>query len=180
MGAGQCLVIMLFCMPDTETTTTTKNLVRFAGSKPKLYFVEPKRPPDSVSNSKQRDNCLLSPIPQINWRRSDGLPLPSKIKLRKFSAVLEIPDFQQEDAGSYECVAENSRGRNMARGRLTYYGEPGSVRRAGGQAGGRPAHRLPFLEMVLLCSGRGHSRSCAHVLHSAFCPRRINIPHKRS
>lgn len=36
--------------------------------------------------------------------------------------MLEIPSFQQDDAGSYECVAENSRGRNVARGRLTYYG----------------------------------------------------------
>ena len=38
--------------------------------------------------------------------------------------MLEIPNFQQEDAGSYECIAENSRGKNVARGRLTYYGEP--------------------------------------------------------
>lgn len=50
-------------------------------------------------------------------------PFPSKIKLRKFNGVLEIPNFQQEDTGSYECIAENSRGRNVARGRLTYYGE---------------------------------------------------------
>lgn len=42
--------------------------------------------------------------------------------MRKFNGVLEIPSFQQEDAGSYECVAENARGRNVARGRLTYYG----------------------------------------------------------
>jgi len=38
--------------------------------------------------------------------------------------VLEIPNFQQEDSGSYECIAENSRGKNVARGRLTYYGKP--------------------------------------------------------
>lgn len=68
--------------------------------------------------------ALGNPVPQINWRRSDGLPFSSKIKLRKFSGVLEIPTFQQEDAGSYECIAENSRGRNVARGRLTYYAKP--------------------------------------------------------
>ncbi|XP_054407858.2 contactin-3 isoform X2 [Pongo abelii] len=68
--------------------------------------------------------ALGNPIPQINWRRSDGLPFSSKIKLRKFSGVLEIPNFQQEDAGSYECIAENSRGKNVARGRLTYYAKP--------------------------------------------------------
>uniref|UniRef100_A0A452ERG9 Contactin 3 n=1 Tax=Capra hircus TaxID=9925 RepID=A0A452ERG9_CAPHI len=65
--------------------------------------------------------ALGNPVPQINWRRSDGLPFSSKIKLRKFSGVLEIPNFQQEDSGSYECIAENSRGKNVARGRLTYY-----------------------------------------------------------
>ncbi|KAF4024061.1 hypothetical protein G4228_015943 [Cervus hanglu yarkandensis] len=68
--------------------------------------------------------ALGNPVPQINWRRSDGLPFSSKIKLRKFSGVLEIPSFQQEDSGSYECIAENSRGKNVARGRLTYYAKP--------------------------------------------------------
>lgn len=51
------------------------------------------------------------------------MPFPNKIKLRKFNGVLEIPNFQQEDTGSYECIAENSRGKNVARGRLTYYGK---------------------------------------------------------
>lgn len=74
-------------------------------------------------NSQQLDNFLISPVPQINWRRSDGMPFPNKIKLRKFNGVLEIPNFQQEDTGSYECIAENSRGKNVARGRLTYYGK---------------------------------------------------------
>lgn len=37
--------------------------------------------------------------------------------------MIEIPNFQQEDAGLYECITENSRGKNMARGRLTYYGK---------------------------------------------------------
>ncbi|KAM4883139.1 contactin-3 isoform 1-T1 [Thomomys bottae] len=68
--------------------------------------------------------ALGNPVPKINWRRSDGMPFPNKIKLRKFNGVLEIPNFQQEDAGSYECIAENSRGRNVARGRLTYYAKP--------------------------------------------------------
>eukprot|EP00069_Balaena_mysticetus_P020995 bmy_02952T0 len=68
--------------------------------------------------------ALGNPVPQINWRRSDGLPFSTKIKLRKSNGVLEIPNFQQEDAGSYECIAENSRGKNVARGRLTYYAKP--------------------------------------------------------
>lgn len=39
------------------------------------------------------------------------------------NGILEIPNFQQEDAGSYECVAENSRGKNVAKGQLTFYGK---------------------------------------------------------
>uniref|UniRef100_A0A8C5UA93 Contactin-3 n=1 Tax=Malurus cyaneus samueli TaxID=2593467 RepID=A0A8C5UA93_9PASS len=68
--------------------------------------------------------ALGNPVPQINWRRADGLPFPSKIKLRKSNGMMEIPNFQQEDAGLYECIAENSRGKNIARGRLTYYAKP--------------------------------------------------------
>lgn len=70
----------------------------------------------------QSHGFLFSPVPQINWRRTDGLPFPSKIKLRKSNGMIEIPNFQQEDAGLYECITENSRGKNIARGRLTYYG----------------------------------------------------------
>ncbi|XP_042655605.1 contactin-3 [Tyto alba] len=68
--------------------------------------------------------ALGNPVPQINWRRTDGLPFPSKIRLRKSNGMIEIPNFQQEDAGLYECITENSRGKNIARGRLTYYAKP--------------------------------------------------------
>uniref|UniRef100_A0A7N8Y920 Contactin 4 n=1 Tax=Mastacembelus armatus TaxID=205130 RepID=A0A7N8Y920_9TELE len=56
--------------------------------------------------------ALGNPVPSINWRRMDGVPFPRKVDMRKASDVLEIPYFQQEDAGTYECVAENSRGMN--------------------------------------------------------------------
>lgn len=61
---------------------------------------------------------LCSPVPSISWRRADGNPLPGKIKINHSAGVLEIPYFRPEDAGVYECVAENSRGRNVARGQL--------------------------------------------------------------
>lgn len=38
------------------------------------------------------------------------------------NAVLEIPSFQQDDTGGYECVAENRMGKNTATGRLAFYG----------------------------------------------------------
>lgn len=43
--------------------------------------------------------------------------------MRNSNAILEIPNFQQEDAGTYECMAENRRGKNAARGRVTFHGE---------------------------------------------------------
>ncbi|KAK2091550.1 hypothetical protein P7K49_030834 [Saguinus oedipus] len=52
---------------------------------------------------------------------ANGAEAANKNNWENFNGVLEIPNFQQEDAGSYECIAENSRGKNVARGRLTYY-----------------------------------------------------------
>lgn len=68
--------------------------------------------------------CLVSfsPVPSISWRRVDGSPFPRKVDARKASGVLEIPYFQQEDTGTYECVAENPRGMNTVKGKLSFYG----------------------------------------------------------
>uniref|UniRef100_A0A3B3TZQ0 Contactin-3-like n=1 Tax=Poecilia latipinna TaxID=48699 RepID=A0A3B3TZQ0_9TELE len=54
---------------------------------------------------------------KITWRRANGVPFPSKVKMKYSNAVLEIPSFQQDDTGGYECVAENKMGRNTATGR---------------------------------------------------------------
>lgn len=66
---------------------------------------------------------LFSPVPTISWRRADGKQIPRKARRHRSSGLLEIPNFQQEDAGLYECVAENVRGKNVARGQLTFYGK---------------------------------------------------------
>uniref|UniRef100_A0A8P4GNI6 Contactin 4 n=1 Tax=Dicentrarchus labrax TaxID=13489 RepID=A0A8P4GNI6_DICLA len=68
--------------------------------------------------------ALGNPVPSINWRRMDSIPFPRKVDMRKASGVLEIPYFQQEDAGTYECVAENSRGMNTVKGKLSFYAPP--------------------------------------------------------
>uniref|UniRef100_A0A3B1JAK9 Contactin 4 n=1 Tax=Astyanax mexicanus TaxID=7994 RepID=A0A3B1JAK9_ASTMX len=56
--------------------------------------------------------ALGNPVPAISWRRADGSPFPGKMKINHSNGVLEIPYFRPEDAGVYECVAENSRGRS--------------------------------------------------------------------
>lgn len=68
--------------------------------------------------------ALGNPVPEITWRRTSGVPFPSKVKMKNSNAVLEIPSFQQEDTGTYECVAENSRGKNAARGRISFHAKP--------------------------------------------------------
>uniref|UniRef100_UPI003AB008E5 contactin-4 n=1 Tax=Centroberyx gerrardi TaxID=166262 RepID=UPI003AB008E5 len=65
--------------------------------------------------------ALGNPVPSISWRRADGNPLPGKIKINHSNGVLEIPYFRPEDTGVYECVAENNRGRNVARGQLVFH-----------------------------------------------------------
>ncbi|XP_029334534.1 contactin-4 isoform X3 [Mus caroli] len=71
--------------------------------------------------------ALGNPVPTILWRRADGKPIARKARRHKSNGILEIPNFQQEDAGSYECVAENSRGKNVAKGQLTFYAQPNWV-----------------------------------------------------
>uniref|UniRef100_A0A3P9CU66 Contactin-3 n=1 Tax=Maylandia zebra TaxID=106582 RepID=A0A3P9CU66_9CICH len=68
--------------------------------------------------------ALGNPVPEITWRRANGVPFPSKVKMKYSNAVLEIPSFQQDDTGGYECVAENKMGKNTVTGRLAFYGTP--------------------------------------------------------
>ncbi|XP_051676319.1 contactin-5 [Oryctolagus cuniculus] len=67
--------------------------------------------------------ALGNPVPTITWMKVNGY-IPSKSRLRKSQAVLEIPNVQLDDAGIYECRAENARGKNSFRGQLQVYTYP--------------------------------------------------------
>ncbi|XP_006150167.1 contactin-5 [Tupaia chinensis] len=67
--------------------------------------------------------ALGNPVPTITWMKVNGY-IPSKARLRKSQAVLEIPNVQLDDAGTYECRAENARGKNSFRGQLQVYTYP--------------------------------------------------------
>lgn len=79
---------------------------------------------NNVPNSGKYINDIFapyrSPVPTITWMKVNGY-IPSKARLRKSQAVLEIPNVQLDDAGIYECRAENSRGKNSFRGQLQVY-----------------------------------------------------------
>lgn len=66
--------------------------------------------------------CRHSPVPTITWRKING-NIPKKARLRKSQAVLEIPNVQLEDSGTYECKAENPRGGTAFKGHLQVYSE---------------------------------------------------------
>ncbi|XP_030623670.1 contactin-4 [Chanos chanos] len=69
--------------------------------------------------------ALGNPVPSISWRRLDGISFARKVDLNKAGVgVMEIPYFQQEDAGVYECVADNPKGKNAVRGKLSFYAPP--------------------------------------------------------
>ncbi|KAG7332852.1 hypothetical protein KOW79_002987 [Hemibagrus wyckioides] len=67
--------------------------------------------------------ALGNPVPTITWRKING-NIPKKARLRKSQAVLEIPNIQLDDAGSYECKADNSRGGTSFRGHVQVYMPP--------------------------------------------------------
>nr|XP_056711725.1 contactin-4 isoform X2 [Euleptes europaea] len=97
---------------------------------PKIEVQFPEMVP-SAKGTMVRLECfaLGNPVPTISWKRADGKQIPRKARRHKSSSILEIPNFQQEDAGLYECVAENVRGRNVARGQLTFYAPPNWVQK---------------------------------------------------
>ncbi|XP_052324691.1 contactin-5 isoform X1 [Oncorhynchus keta] len=67
--------------------------------------------------------ALGNPVPTITWRKMNG-NIPKKARLRKSQAVLEIPNVQLEDSGTYECKAENPRGVTAFKGHILVYTFP--------------------------------------------------------
>ncbi|KAM9134677.1 contactin-4-like [Pangshura tecta] len=97
---------------------------------PKIEVQVPETVPSAKGTTVKLECFALgNPVPTISWRRADGKQIPRKARRQKSSGVLEIPNFQQEDAGLYECVAENVRGKNTARGQLTFYAPPNWIQK---------------------------------------------------
>ncbi|XP_030620477.1 contactin-5 [Chanos chanos] len=108
--------------PPTPLTLRTDGVMGEYEPKIEVHF------PQTVMAAKGvtvRLECfaLGNPVPTITWRKMNG-NIPKKARLRKSQAVLEIPNIQLEDSGSYECKAENSRGGTAFRGYLQVYTFP--------------------------------------------------------
>ncbi|NXN04765.1 CNTN4 protein, partial [Sylvia borin] len=99
---------------------------------PKIEVQFPETVPSAKGTTVKLECFALgNPVPTISWRRADGRQVPRKARRHRSSGLLEIPNFQQEDAGLYECVAENVRGKNVARGQLMFYAQPSWTQRLG-------------------------------------------------
>lgn len=74
-----------------------------------------------------------SPVPQIKWRKVDGSLSP---QWATAEPTLQIPSVTFEDEGTYECEAENSKGRDTVQGRIIVQGT-------------QPGHPLPLPSLLL-------------------------------
>uniref|UniRef100_A0A8C0RH19 Contactin-2 n=1 Tax=Canis lupus familiaris TaxID=9615 RepID=A0A8C0RH19_CANLF len=62
-----------------------------------------------------------NPVPQIKWRKVDGSLSP---QWATAEPTLQIPSISFEDEGTYECEAENSKGRDTVQGRIIVQAQP--------------------------------------------------------
>lgn len=60
-----------------------------------------------------------SPVPRIKWRKLDGSQASKWISSEP---LLQIQDVGFEDEGTYECEAENIKGRDTYQGRVIIQG----------------------------------------------------------
>lgn len=65
------------------------------------------------------DSLLHSPVPRIKWRKLDG---SQSSKWIGSEPLLQIQDVGFEDEGTYECEAENIKGRDTYQGRIIIQG----------------------------------------------------------
>uniref|UniRef100_A0A8C0HSH0 Contactin-2 n=1 Tax=Buteo japonicus TaxID=224669 RepID=A0A8C0HSH0_9AVES len=114
----------------TCVVTNTVTNSRVLEYEPKIEVQFPETVPSAKGTTVKLECFALgNPVPTISWRRADGKQIPRKARRHRSSGLLEIPNFQQEDAGLYECVAENVRGKNVARGQLTFYAQPNWIQK---------------------------------------------------
>lgn len=78
----------------------------------------------------------VSPVPRIKWRKVDGSLSP---QWATAEPTLQIPSVSFEDEGTYECEAENSKGRDTVQGRIIVQGTeletpPPSLRKQRGKS----------------------------------------------
>lgn len=67
--------------------------------------------------------ALGNPVPEIRWKKLDG-PMPANHEVRMAGAHLHLNNIQIEDAGTYQCEAINSKGKDYHSERLSVEAVP--------------------------------------------------------
>ncbi|XP_075713175.1 contactin-1 [Rhinoderma darwinii] len=67
--------------------------------------------------------ALGNPVPVIRWRKLNE-PMPASAEISASGAVLKIFNFQPEDEGTYECEAENIKGRDTRKASIYVQAPP--------------------------------------------------------
>ncbi|XP_053319068.1 contactin-1 [Spea bombifrons] len=67
--------------------------------------------------------ALGNPVPVIRWRKVDE-PMPATAEVSMSGAVLKIFNIQPEDEGTYECEAENIKGKDNHQARVYVQAQP--------------------------------------------------------
>lgn len=67
--------------------------------------------------------ALGNPVPEIRWKKLDG-PMPANHEVRMAGSHLHLNNIQIEDAGTYQCEAINSKGKDYHSGRLSVEAVP--------------------------------------------------------
>ncbi|XP_053560666.1 contactin-2 [Bombina bombina] len=121
------------CLTTSQFSFTTKSVyssftkLSLAAAEPRLYApsIKVRFPAETYTLSGQAVTleCFAygNPVPQIRWRKVDGA-LPPRWTVS--DPVLHISSVSFDDDGTYECEAENSRGRDTHQGRIIVQAQP--------------------------------------------------------
>ncbi|XP_029429716.1 contactin-2 isoform X2 [Rhinatrema bivittatum] len=114
-----------FAMKSVFSTPTWLNVT--ADGDPRQYApsIKARFPAETYALTEQTVTleCFAfgNPVPNIKWRKVDG-PWPSKLTATE--SMLQIPNVAFEDEGTYECEAENAKGRDTFQGRVIVQAQP--------------------------------------------------------
>uniref|UniRef100_A0A8C6R358 Contactin 2 n=1 Tax=Nannospalax galili TaxID=1026970 RepID=A0A8C6R358_NANGA len=121
------------CLATSHMDFSTKSVfskfaqLNLAAEDPRLFApsIKARFPPETYALVGQQVTleCFAfgNPVPRIKWRKVDGSLSP---QWTTAEPTLQIPSVSFEDEGTYECEAENSKGRDTVQGRIIVQAQP--------------------------------------------------------
>ncbi|XP_043932733.1 contactin-2 [Protopterus annectens] len=124
-GAYSCLATSNAISKSSFSKFIQLNVFNEGESKQYPPSIKAKFPPENYVLTGQTVNleCFAfgNPVPQIKWRKVDGTLSP---EWKVTEPVLQITNIGFEEEGTYECEAENAKGKDVFRGRVIVQAQP--------------------------------------------------------